>query len=72
MTNWNPHYQETKDKAYEASKLFRETPLTVEEIAVNLGKPLGTIYRWLRWTGDINGKKRTPDNTRWTATKPRK
>jgi transposase len=70
MTNWEPHYQETKDKALTASKLFRNGA-SVPEIASISGKPFGTIYRWLRWTGDINGKIRSADNTRWIATKPR-
>jgi DNA invertase Pin-like site-specific DNA recombinase len=64
--NWQPKYLEIRLKAEEVAKKYR-SGLTPQEIADSTGTPLGSIYRYLRYTGDIKGRKKDPITGRFIA-----
>jgi hypothetical protein len=53
---WKPRYLEIRLKAEDVAKKYR-SGMSLQAISKDIGMPLGSIYRYLRYTGDIKGRK---------------
>jgi hypothetical protein len=65
---WEPHYLEIKYKALSVSEKY-QSGMTVKEISKLMGMPLGTIYRYLRYTGDMKGRIKDEKTGRFVISK---
>jgi len=69
--NWKPHYLEIRWKAESVGKKF-QSGMSPKEISKDIGESLGSVYRYLRFTGDINGRKKDAKTGRFIPTQSNK